>query len=172
MGELENFPAVAQLKIEDAGGFEPFLLESLRFIQMGRRIGLAKHAVSLQQAGHGASLDDLDIIEDHDSQSSSPPAFTSYLKDYLSASTEVLPCPYTLGSQLGQSDSGEPSRGNGLFSDCTNSEGQQNIPYLLAGDSGQLDLDACKFVDGSVQETMEGFLKKHQTTQVNNSSPF
>ncbi|XP_076017533.1 E3 ubiquitin-protein ligase TTC3 [Genypterus blacodes] len=166
VGELEHFPAEAQLKIEDAGGFEPFLLESLRFIKMGRCIGLAKHAVCLQQAGHGTSLDDLDIIEEPDSQSSSPPAFTSYLKDYLSSSTElhpVLPCPYTLGSQLDQSESRESSRWSSLSSDCTNIKQQHNIPYLLAGDSGQLDLDACKFVDGSCQ-TMEGF-KKHEATQ-------
>uniref|UniRef100_A0A3B4FQ11 Tetratricopeptide repeat domain 3 n=1 Tax=Pundamilia nyererei TaxID=303518 RepID=A0A3B4FQ11_9CICH len=53
VGELENFPSEAKRKIEAAGGFEPFLLDSLRFIKIGRCIGLAKHAVSLQQAERG-----------------------------------------------------------------------------------------------------------------------
>uniref|UniRef100_A0A667Y0B7 RING-type E3 ubiquitin transferase n=1 Tax=Myripristis murdjan TaxID=586833 RepID=A0A667Y0B7_9TELE len=90
VGELDNFPAVAQEKIQEAGGFESFLLESLRFIKMGQRIGLAKHAVCLQQAGHGSSLDDLDDITDADISSSAPSmyachdVFTNYLQDYSS----------------------------------------------------------------------------------------
>ncbi|XP_057676906.1 E3 ubiquitin-protein ligase TTC3 isoform X1 [Corythoichthys intestinalis] len=48
-GEIENFPLVALTKIQKAGGVERFLEESLRFINIGGRIGLAKHAVSLQQ---------------------------------------------------------------------------------------------------------------------------
>ncbi|KAF6738227.1 E3 ubiquitin-protein ligase TTC3 [Oryzias melastigma] len=47
VGELEHFPAVARQKIEEAGGFEEFLLESLRFVK-------------------AASLDDLDDIADSD----------------------------------------------------------------------------------------------------------
>uniref|UniRef100_A0A3B4T8S4 RING-type E3 ubiquitin transferase n=1 Tax=Seriola dumerili TaxID=41447 RepID=A0A3B4T8S4_SERDU len=106
VGELENFPPVAQLKIDEAGGFESFLLESLRFIKMGRCIGLAKHAVSLQQAGHGASLDDLDVLMDPDTNSLSPDlyesAFTSYPDDFSSTQTEIfpmLPNPYPFGFQ-------------------------------------------------------------------------
>uniref|UniRef100_A0A3Q3QK17 RING-type domain-containing protein n=1 Tax=Monopterus albus TaxID=43700 RepID=A0A3Q3QK17_MONAL len=75
VGELENFPQVAQLKIQEAGGFESFLLESLRFIKMGSRIGLAQHAVSLQQAVRGAGLDDLDVLDaigDSDTNCPSP----------------------------------------------------------------------------------------------------
>ncbi|KAM8742285.1 E3 ubiquitin-protein ligase TTC3 isoform 2-T2 [Acanthopagrus schlegelii] len=106
VGELENFPPVAQLKIQEAGGFENFLLESLRFIKMGRSIGLAKHAVSLQQVGNGASLDDLDdldVILDPDSDSQldlHDPAFTNYVDSYSSAETDVcpvLPSPYVNG---------------------------------------------------------------------------
>uniref|UniRef100_A0A3Q3LLN6 RING-type E3 ubiquitin transferase n=1 Tax=Labrus bergylta TaxID=56723 RepID=A0A3Q3LLN6_9LABR len=66
VGELDNFPPVAQEKIQEAGGFKSFLLESLRFIQMGRCIGLTKHAVSLQEVGHRASLDDLDDLNNLD----------------------------------------------------------------------------------------------------------
>uniref|UniRef100_A0A3Q4GRU9 RING-type E3 ubiquitin transferase n=1 Tax=Neolamprologus brichardi TaxID=32507 RepID=A0A3Q4GRU9_NEOBR len=109
VGELENFPSEAKRKIEAAGGFEPFLLDSLRFIKIGRCIGLAKHAVSLQQAGRGASLDDLDEIADPDNNSESPvlytgdeTSFTSYMHDYSSAQTEgytVLPNPYASGFQ-------------------------------------------------------------------------
>ncbi|XP_064207284.1 E3 ubiquitin-protein ligase TTC3 isoform X2 [Anguilla rostrata] len=46
VGELENFPAEAQLKIQEAGGLQPFLLE--RFVMTGGLIGLVKPAVSLQ----------------------------------------------------------------------------------------------------------------------------
>ncbi|XP_077402807.1 E3 ubiquitin-protein ligase TTC3 isoform X2 [Vanacampus margaritifer] len=49
-GEMENFLPVAHAKIANAGGIERFLLESLRFINLGGRVGLAKHAVALQQA--------------------------------------------------------------------------------------------------------------------------
>ncbi|KAJ8347748.1 hypothetical protein SKAU_G00263370 [Synaphobranchus kaupii] len=49
VGELENFPAEAQLKIQQAGGLQPFLLESLRFVMTDNVIGLMKHAVSLQE---------------------------------------------------------------------------------------------------------------------------
>uniref|UniRef100_A0A8C2WNS4 RING-type E3 ubiquitin transferase n=1 Tax=Cyclopterus lumpus TaxID=8103 RepID=A0A8C2WNS4_CYCLU len=95
VGELGNFPPVAQVTIQETGGFESFLLESLRFIKIGRCIGLAKHAVSLQQAVHGASLDDLDVIADPGSDSRSSylgpgpeSAFTSYLDKTLSTTTE------------------------------------------------------------------------------------
>ncbi|XP_041863798.1 E3 ubiquitin-protein ligase TTC3 isoform X2 [Melanotaenia boesemani] len=98
VGELEHFPAVARQKFEEAGGFEVFLLESLRFIKMGRRIGLAKHAVCMQQAAHGTSLDDLDEIADPEHYFSSPnlhgdfPAdLTSCLENYPSAQTEINP---------------------------------------------------------------------------------
>ncbi|XP_051971879.1 E3 ubiquitin-protein ligase TTC3-like isoform X2 [Xyrauchen texanus] len=47
VGELENFPTEAQQKIADAGGLNPFLLESLRFVMTDDLIGLMKHAVSL-----------------------------------------------------------------------------------------------------------------------------
>ncbi|XP_051973434.1 LOW QUALITY PROTEIN: E3 ubiquitin-protein ligase TTC3-like [Xyrauchen texanus] len=47
VGELENFPTEAQQKIAAAGGLNPFLLESLRFVMMDDLIGLMKHAVSL-----------------------------------------------------------------------------------------------------------------------------
>ncbi|XP_062289741.1 E3 ubiquitin-protein ligase TTC3 [Scomber scombrus] len=108
VGEVENFPPVAQLKIQESGGFENFLLESLRFIKIGRCIGLAKHAVSLQHAEHGSSLDDLDDLGDPDTNSSPAdlvtaydPEITNYLNNYSSAETEVypvLPNPYALSS--------------------------------------------------------------------------
>ncbi|KAG9351552.1 hypothetical protein JZ751_022803 [Albula glossodonta] len=49
VGELENFPSEAQLKIQEAGGLQTFLQESLRFVMMDNLIGLMKHAVSLQE---------------------------------------------------------------------------------------------------------------------------
>ncbi|XP_022537132.2 E3 ubiquitin-protein ligase TTC3 isoform X2 [Astyanax mexicanus] len=50
VGELENFPLEAQQKIEGAGGLEAFLLESLRFVMNENRIGLTRHAVTLQNS--------------------------------------------------------------------------------------------------------------------------
>uniref|UniRef100_A0A3P9KP96 RING-type E3 ubiquitin transferase n=1 Tax=Oryzias latipes TaxID=8090 RepID=A0A3P9KP96_ORYLA len=50
VGELEHFPAVARQKIDEAGSFEAFLLESLRFVKVGRCVGLAKHSASLQES--------------------------------------------------------------------------------------------------------------------------
>lgn len=161
VGELENFPSVAQLKIQEAGGFAPFLLESLRFIKFGRCIGLAKHAVSLQQAGHGPSLDELDdlneldeldVIEDPDTNSVLPdyhvghdPAFTSYLDGYSSAQTEVYPHPpYVFGSlpplQFGQSARGVTMPGDDPFSLWTNGDCQEQATYFLPNDYGELDL--------------------------------
>ncbi|XP_045895340.1 E3 ubiquitin-protein ligase TTC3 [Micropterus dolomieu] len=189
VGELENFPAEAQLKIQEAGGFEPFLLDSLRFIKMGRCIGLTRHAVSLQQAGHGASLDDLDVIVDPNINSQSPDlhadldtAFTSYVDSYSSAQTEVypiLPSPYVFGSQpppLGQSATGVTLAGNDLFPHWTNGESQQQEQYYLPYEYEELDLYTSEF-EGRVFEndpsspdvasmmTEESFLKKHASAQ-------
>uniref|UniRef100_A0A8D0D818 Tetratricopeptide repeat domain 3 n=1 Tax=Sander lucioperca TaxID=283035 RepID=A0A8D0D818_SANLU len=103
VGELGNFPSVAQLKMKEAGGFEPFLLESLRFIKMGRCIGLAKHAVTLQQAGHGASLDDLDEIHSDspspDFEAGQESALMGYLDAFSSAETAVTNKELTLFQQ-------------------------------------------------------------------------
>ncbi|XP_047462561.1 E3 ubiquitin-protein ligase TTC3 isoform X2 [Mugil cephalus] len=141
VGELENFPSVAQQKIEEAGGFEAFLLDSLRFIKMGRCIGLAKHAVSLQQYGHGASLDDLDIIVDTANNSLSPDllatngaAYAGYLNPYLPAHTAVyptLPNPYIYDFQSGGSDP---------FLHWSNGDDQE-LNYYYPSCYEELDLD-------------------------------
>lgn len=166
VGELENFPSVAQLKIQEAGGFEAFLLESLRFIKMGRCIGLAKHAVSLQQAGHGGCLDDLDDIVDPDTNSESPEAAsTSYLNNYSSAETGVyLPNPYVY----------DFDSGTNLYSCWSNGYDQQlQDPYFLTNDYGNLDLYTCEVdsggweMDSSSLTTEENVLKKHAAVQVN-----
>lgn len=112
VGELQHFPAVAKQKMEEAGGFEAFLLGSLRFIKIGRCIGLAKHAVSLQQLVHGASLDDLDEITESDCNISSLDLYTArpfpnYQQNYSSAHTgllPVLPNPYLCYQQSSGSD--------------------------------------------------------------------
>lgn len=92
VGELANFPAQARRIIAEAGGLECFLLESLQFIKMGRRIGLTKHAVPLHQAGHGASLDDLDEIIDPRCDSTSPDLYT--VGDCLDDQTGFSPVPF------------------------------------------------------------------------------
>ncbi|XP_074467867.1 E3 ubiquitin-protein ligase TTC3 [Sebastes fasciatus] len=180
VGELGNFPPVAQLKIQEAGGFEPFLLESLRFIKMKRCIGLAKHAVSLQQAGHGAGLDDLDDIADPDSDSPSPyldssheSAFTSYLDGYSSAQTDVypiLPNPYVFGSQpppLGQPAGGETLTGSDPYYQWTNGDCQQQAPYYITNDYGELYLSASDGDGGllDTSSTEENCFKTHAAVQ-------
>ncbi|NWZ36737.1 TTC3 ligase, partial [Brachypodius atriceps] len=42
VGEYENFPEETRKVVEDAGGLEPFLLKSLRFIRVDNLIGLRK----------------------------------------------------------------------------------------------------------------------------------
>ncbi|NXW69249.1 TTC3 ligase, partial [Hirundo rustica] len=42
IGEYENFPAETRKVVEEAGGLEPFLLKSLRFILLDNLIGLRK----------------------------------------------------------------------------------------------------------------------------------
>ncbi|NXS87031.1 TTC3 ligase, partial [Erpornis zantholeuca] len=42
IGEYENFPEETRKVVEDKGGLEPFLLQSLRFIMVDNLIGLRK----------------------------------------------------------------------------------------------------------------------------------
>ncbi|NXD35758.1 TTC3 ligase, partial [Copsychus sechellarum] len=42
VGEYENFPAETRKVVEDAGGLEPFLLKSLRFVMVDNLIALRK----------------------------------------------------------------------------------------------------------------------------------
>ncbi|MED6284339.1 hypothetical protein CHARACLAT_018324, partial [Characodon lateralis] len=107
VGELQHFPHEARKMIAEAGGLETFLLESLRFIKIGRYIGLTHHAVSLQQDRHRASLDDLDEIVDAHHNSISPDLYT--VSDFphdpkgyspIPPGTHpVLPNPYLFCSQ-------------------------------------------------------------------------
>lgn len=196
MGELENFPPVAQLKIQEAGGFELFLLESLRFIKMGRSIGLAKHAVSLQHAGRGASLDDLDdldVIVDPDTNALSPdlyaPAFTIYPDNYLSAPPEVhpiLPSPYIFGHTPPphcHSARGCTFIENDPLYQWACDDSQEQDPCFISDNYEELDIYSSE-VDNRVSEndpcsdggasmtTVESFLRKHAAAQVSaNISP-
>ncbi|XP_056252841.1 E3 ubiquitin-protein ligase TTC3 isoform X1 [Seriola aureovittata] len=185
VGELENFPPVAQLKIDEAGGFESFLLESLRFIKMGRCIGLAKHAVSLQQAGHGASLDDLDDLMDPDTNSLSPDLYesplTSYPDDFSSTQTELfpmLPNPYLFGFQSvsGVTASVGSITGNESYSTWSNGDSLQQAPYFSIDHHSGLDLHVDEFYDGVLEmglfsggvaplTTEENILKRHAAAQ-------
>lgn len=192
MGEVEHFPPVAKQKIQEGGGFECFLLESLRFIKMGRCIGLAKHAVSLQQAGHGKSLDDLDDLGDPDTNSSPPdlyaaydPEFTNYLNNFSSAQTEVypvLPNPYAFGCQppqLVRSAIEETLMEFDPLSHWTNSEGldsQQDIAYFsrngyedLYPPASEVDVGIWGTDPSSGGIAEEIFLKKHEAVQVDTS---
>lgn len=87
MGELHNFPAEAKLTIQEAGGIEPFLLESVRFRKMGMSIALTPVA-SVQWTGGRTNLHP--FID---------PDF--YIPDYSSyahSSHPVLPNPHVHGS--------------------------------------------------------------------------
>ncbi|KAM6970068.1 E3 ubiquitin-protein ligase TTC3 [Aplochiton taeniatus] len=64
VGELVNFPLVARQKIQEAGGLKPFLLESLRFVLIGQRVGLMTQACVRDSSSGG--LDSLDLIGDGD----------------------------------------------------------------------------------------------------------
>lgn len=122
VGELVNFPQVAQQKIQEAGGFESFLLESLRFIKIGRCIGLTRHAVTLQHAVNSTSLDDLDVIMDSPSPDLyQAAAVSSPLCDFSSTQTvihPVLPNPYMLNY-------GRLPVGNGLCSSWSSGDSHQ-----------------------------------------------
>lgn len=95
VGELDHFPPEAQKSIREWGGLQTFLLQSLRFIRMGSRIGLCKHAVALQQVEGGASLDQLDDLEYPHTKPTFPnphaPAFISDPHVIASASGDVYP---------------------------------------------------------------------------------
>lgn len=187
VGELENFPSEAKQKIEAAGGFEPFLLDSLRFIKIGRCIGLAKHAVSLQQTERGASLDDLDEIVDLDNNSESPflytgdeTSFTSYMHDYSSAQTEgypVLPNPYPSSFQpLYQTEIGS-------YFAWSNGDDHEPDTNFLPNGYEELYLDPSEFNPGVWETnatlgtsvtTNEIFLShaSHAAVQVNTNTSF
>ncbi|KAK2828692.1 hypothetical protein Q5P01_019726 [Channa striata] len=185
VGELENFPHEAQLKIQEAGGFESFLLESLRFIKMGNRIGLAKHAVSLQQAGHGGILDDLDVIVDVDPQSPysdlHEATFPNYVDNFSSAETvhcSILPNPYGYEYQPANViiPSVDSIPGTELYSHWSNGDDEQQDCYFSRDDYEKMDLYTAG-VDGGLWEmssslggvasliTEENLLQKHASVQ-------
>lgn len=172
MGELENFPQVAQLKIEEAGGFEFFLLDSLRFIKMGKRIGLAKHAVSLQQAGHEGSLDDLDDLVAPDTNSEPSNLHEAAFRRYLNN-------PYMYEFE---SASGGPPYVNiipepNVYPHWSNGDDQQQAKFFIPhygnmaqhtceGDGGAWEMDpSLSGLDSLTTE--ENLTKKHAAVQVN-----
>ncbi|XP_017275398.1 E3 ubiquitin-protein ligase TTC3 isoform X2 [Kryptolebias marmoratus] len=162
VGELQHFPAAARQKMEEAGGFEAFLLESLRFIKMGRCIGLAKHAVALQQAGHAASLDDLDEITDTDCNASpdlyTASVFPSYLKNYTEI-PPVFPNPYLCDASPHWTDRNFDQASNLL----PNSYGETHLDALDTNFSfSEPDLTSEKAVFMPKDET---FLQRHAAAQ-------
>lgn len=147
MGEVGNFPLVAQNKITEAGSLEFFLMESLRFIKIGRFIGLAKHAVPLQQAESGAGLDDLDIIVDSNTNMPTPYLHSALSTSdfYSSAPTVVhpiLPNPYVLArpSPTGHSSTGITVKENGSSSEWASVDCQQHTPCFSSDIDKELDL--------------------------------
>ncbi|XP_026183559.1 E3 ubiquitin-protein ligase TTC3 isoform X2 [Mastacembelus armatus] len=183
VGEVENFPQMAQLKIEEAGGFESFLLDSLRFIKMGKCIGLAKHAVSLQQTGHGPILDDLDFLMDPEANVPLPATdFPGYL-DYSLAEPEVhsiLPNPYVYDLQpaAGVAPFVGSIPGNDYFLPywSTGDDSEHQSSYIFPNDYGELELNAHEVYGGVLEMdpfshgvasvvAEESILKKHAEVQ-------
>nr|XP_046266276.1 E3 ubiquitin-protein ligase TTC3 [Scatophagus argus] len=188
VGELENFPAEAQLKIQEAGGFELFLLESHRFIKIGRSIGLAQYADSLLQTQQGASLDDLDdldaVVDAVVDPYANPPApgFTNYLDGYSCAPSEVcpiLPNPYEFGSipapPFSLSAHGVAFIVHDPMSHWISIDSQQQTPYFFPNNYGELELysaeaeggvPACDPPSAEVASvTDESFLKRDAAAQ-------
>lgn len=186
VGELVNFPAVAQVKIHEAGGFEPFLLESLRFIKIGRRIGLAK----LHRTGRGASLDqldDLDVIADTNCPSPDlySPAFTNYPDSYSPAQTQVypvLPNPHIFASstpppQLVHLAAGVTFIDNNPSYQLSDCNSQQSDLCFYSNNEEELDLYSGEADDGvsendpssseaSSTTAEKNFLRKQAAEQV------
>ncbi|XP_062341031.1 E3 ubiquitin-protein ligase TTC3 isoform X2 [Osmerus eperlanus] len=87
VGLLDSFPPEAQQKIQEAGGLQPFLLSSLRFVMNGDLIGLMKHAVTLQYTATAhQQLNHLDYIGD-----------PSYRLDLNPSAGEFHPCSGDMG---------------------------------------------------------------------------
>uniref|UniRef100_UPI0037E877C5 E3 ubiquitin-protein ligase TTC3 isoform X2 n=1 Tax=Semicossyphus pulcher TaxID=241346 RepID=UPI0037E877C5 len=184
VGELQHFPPVAHQKIQEAGGFEPFLLDSLRFIKLGRCIGLTQQAVSLQTAIHGPSLDGLDKLDDleeiGDPETNNPSSDST--AHYMFAQSHVypvLPCPYVFGSMPAPHvlvANGVLRPGNDCFSHLAYSETQHQTPYFVPNDHDEPDL-YCSDGEGGLIETdsssvevssstdEENLLRKHAAVQ-------
>ncbi|XP_067113904.1 E3 ubiquitin-protein ligase TTC3 isoform X1 [Osmerus mordax] len=87
VGLLDSFPPEAQQKIQEAGGLQPFLLSSLRFVMNGDLIGLMKHAVTLQYTATAhQQLNHLEYIGD-----------PSYRLDLNPSAGEFHPCSGDMG---------------------------------------------------------------------------
>lgn len=114
VGELHNFPVEAQLKIQEAGGIEPFLLESVHFRKLGMSIALMP-AASVQRTGGGANLHPF-IDPDFNI-----PDYSSY----ACSSQPVLPNPHLPGS------SGEAPQSHSAL--CV------DVPAVVDVDDGLLD---------------------------------
>lgn len=176
---------VAQNKITEAGSLEFFLMESLRFIKIGRYIGLAKHAVSLQQAESGAGLDNLEVVVDSDTNMPTPYLHSALSTSdiYSSAPTVVhpiLPNPYVLDRPppTGHSSTGITVIENGSSSEWASVDGQQQTPCFLSNIDEELDLYSADTSWEDLQSdlsartaasaTTEGsLLWKHAAVQVN-----
>lgn len=187
VGELANFPLVAQNKIKEGGGFEPFLLDSLRFIKIGRSIGLAKHAVSMERTECRASLDDLAVVEDPETNTPPPYVhacdFTDSLYSYSSIPAEdrpILPNPYIFGTHTVLTYTGDTSLcalvGNDPLPQWVISDDQQQAPCFLHNNLEELDLYSAEVDSGlgngpSSATTEETFFWKHAAVQVNAEIP-
>ncbi|XP_074528283.1 E3 ubiquitin-protein ligase TTC3 [Halichoeres trimaculatus] len=176
VGELEHFPPEAQIKIKEAGGFEAFLLESLRFIKIGKCIGLMKHAVSLQQASlddldNLDSLDDLDEIVDpytnsasSELQSGHEAAFTRYPDYNPTAQAQmypILPNPYALFNRRDEwrTDDFLDEVPCLALNDCEEAD-----LYCSEGEGGLKEIDSSSGGAASVSHE-ENLLRKHAAVQ-------
>ena len=131
---------------------------------------MAKHAVSLQQAGHGASLDDLDEIAVPELYSSSPDLYTGSFSFADAENNPILPSPYMSGFQSSDNDSFHWT--DGTF---------DGAAHFLPNSYEELDLDSLEANDTVLDSTSgrvaslptdKEVLKRHAAVQVNISPYF
>lgn len=188
MGELDNFPPVAQTSIRESGGLQTFLLQSLRFIRMGSHIGLAKHAVALQQVEAGASLDQLDDLEYPHMNPTFPnphaSVFTSDPHVVVSATGDVYPIlPVTSNydyyppapfPHVAYPFAGTAVTESGPSFEWANVDAQQLPSYYLPNDGEEVDLYSAEALVDVVEDdpssspvaAEENVLWKHAAVQV------
>ncbi|RMC06130.1 hypothetical protein DUI87_15560 [Hirundo rustica rustica] len=100
IGEYENFPAETRKVVEEAGGLEPFLLKSLRFILLDNLIGLRKHSALFEGNPSGSRPEDKTESDaagqlQRDSCRSNPP-LNPYAEEFKPLSYSLPPPPSSL----------------------------------------------------------------------------
>ncbi|XP_072303080.1 E3 ubiquitin-protein ligase TTC3 [Eucyclogobius newberryi] len=149
VGEVKNFPVLAQQQIFEAGGLEAFLLGSPAFTRLGAYVGLSN------TEGQQNSLDQLDVID-----SDTGPLHQSTFFTYLRETFPTLPSPYVFDLYT---DSGvvEPTSPQAASSSSTLTEAEGEPDQRLVQESrsssgdGTLETLLCVAVNTEVIQEYE-----------------